>query len=80
MLAMPSMFAFAVMLALYLLIDLILCLSTGRVQSPFRGRRVPRFIRGRITRRGRPERYWSYVGLSSSILIITAGYIAKTLV
>ena len=78
--SMPYTIAIAGVLALYLLLDTIVIVRTGHVPGLFRGRLAPRMPYGPITRKGRPNRFWVYVGSNITVLLMATGYIATVLI
>ena len=71
--------AIAAMLAVYLLLDTIIIVRTGRVPGLFRGRLAPRLPRGPLTRKGQPGRFKAYVIGNVAVFLLAVTYMAAAL-
>jgi hypothetical protein len=69
----------AAVLAVYLLLDTIMVVRTGRVPGLFHGRLAPRQPYGPVTRKGRPGRFKAYVVGNIAVFLMAIGYIAAAL-
>ena len=76
----PLTMLIAAVLALFLFVDTIIILHTGHIPGLLRGRLKQRQPYGPVTRKGRPQRFWSYVAGNVAVFAMATTYIAMSLI
>jgi hypothetical protein len=66
----------AAVLATFLFLDTLIILRTGHIPGLLRGRLKQRQPYGPVTRKGRPQRFWSYVVGNVAVFALATAYIA----
>jgi hypothetical protein len=76
----PLTMLIAAVLATFLFVDTIVILRTGHTPGLLRGRLKQRQPYGPVMRKGRPQRFWSYVAGNVAVFAMATAYIAMSLI
>jgi hypothetical protein len=75
----PATFLLAAALTIYLTLDTAVILQTGKTPGLFYKYLRYRQMHGPATRKGSPQRYWSYIIGNLTVLVMCIAYVAWVL-